>query len=284
MARNLVATLSVVSCVLVSAPFPGSAQGAPVVLHHPATGDVVVESGVVYGEHGDQRLTLDLYYPPDARPEPDSALAAVVFVLAFPDSTLEVPLKDYGQYTSWARLVAAEGMVGVVYEVADPVRDLRSVMGHLRREAGHLGIDPQRVALWSCSGNTGLALHQLRTDPAGVRALVAYYGVMPTPDGFQAAAIDSIAARYSAAIPRHEPGEAYPDDVPLLVARAGQDRWTTGLATTDHFVAFALEQNLPVTVINHPAGQHAFDVLDNTPESRRIIRRTLGFLGAHLWE
>lgn len=276
MTRNLAAA---VSLALVSAPLTASAQGNPVVLEHPDARDVVVESGLVYARHGDERLTLDLYRPPDA-----SAVPAVVFVLAFPDSTMDVPLRDYGQYTSWARLVAAEGMVGVVYGVADPVRDLSAVLEHLRREGAALGIDPQRVALWSCSGNTALALHQLRADAAGVRALVAYYGIMPTPDGFQAAAIDSVAAQYGAAIPRHEPDATYPDAVPLLVARAGQDRWTTGLASIDHFVEFALEQNLPVTVINYPAGQHAFDVLDDTSESRRIIRLTLDFLSTHLRE
>lgn len=275
MTRNLAVA---VTLALVSAPLAASAQGNPVVLEHPDARDVVVEPGVVYARHGDERLTLDLYRPPDA----GSTVPAVVFVLAFPDSTMGVPLKDYGQYTSWARLVAAEGMVGVVYEVADPVRDLAAVLEHLRHEGAALGIDPQRVALWSCSGNTGLALHQLRADTAGVRALVAYYGIMPTPDGFRAAAIDSIAAQYGAAIPRHEQGAMYPDAVPLLVARAGQDRWSTGLASIDHFVGFALEQNLPVTVINYPAGQHAFDVLDDTPESRRIIRLTLDFLSTHL--
>ena len=272
-------TGAAVLTALLVATAAGAAQDARVVLEHPAAGEVRVRSGLVYGREGDRPLTLDLYMPPgEGEPTP-----VVVFVLAVPDGVMEVPLKDYGQYTSWARLVAAEGMAGVVYEVTDPTTNLEAVLAFVQDQGRAHDVDPDRVALWSCSGNVALALRQLRTaGPVAVRALVAYYGFMPTPDGFRAAAMDSVADYYGMTIPLHTTDRAYPPDVPILIARAGRDRWTTGLESVDHFTAYAFEQNLPVTAINYPDGRHAFDVLDDTEDSRRVIRRTLAFLRGHL--
>src|SRR5262249_34501764 len=44
----------------------------------------------------------------------------------------------------------------------------------------------------------------------------------------------------------------------------------------------AVAANAPWTLLNVPGGHHAFDVLDDTEESRQAIRATLAFLHAHL--
>jgi acetyl esterase/lipase len=68
----------------------------------------------------------------------------------------------------------------------------------------------------------------------------------------------------------------------MFLVRAGRDRWPEILSSLDHFNSFALEQNLRVTMRNYPEGQHAFDALDDTAETRSIIRQTLTFLTEHL--
>lgn len=81
--------------------------------------------------------------------------------------------------------------------------------------------------------------------------------------------------------PRHyvdQPGVNWP---PMLLARAGKD-YAPLNAGLDGFVASALSQNLPVEVLNHPTGQHGFDVRDADARSRYIIRQTLAFLCEHL--
>ena len=50
----------------------------------------------------------------------------------------------------------------------------------------------------------------------------------------------------------------------------------------DRFFAKALALNRPVTLVNHPAGPHAFDLLDDSATSRLIIRQVLDFLTAQL--
>jgi len=256
---------------------PGSwVQAQQVLYDHPDAAYVTVRSEIV----GDPGLTVDLYYPPTAGEEPNPV---VVFVLAYPDATPLGPMKDEDFYTSWARLVAAEGFVGVLYETSDPEPDLATVLSFLSEEAASLRIDPSRLGFWSCSANTALALKYARTR-VGVppAAFVAYYGLMPTPDAYQAAANDSSSARWGFSLPGYRDGESYPTDLPMFVVRAGRDREPEILHSIDHFTAFAFQQNLALTVRNYPEGHHTFDVDDDTEETRAIIKQTLDFFQTHL--
>ncbi len=256
--------------------FGSWAQAQDVLYDHSDAADVTIRSEVV----GAKRLTVNLYYPLYA---PDEPLPVVVFVLAYPDTVFSRPLKDFRFYTSWARLIAAEGFVGVLYETSTPESDLATVLDYLSEKAGSLRIDPNRLGLWSCSANTALALKHARTqDGVKPAAFVAYYGFMPTPDGFQAAAFDSLSKRRRFALPEYRNGESYHTNLPMLLVRAGRDRWSIGLNSIEHFTTYALKQNLPVTVINYPDGQHSFDVKDDTAETRAIIKQTLDFLRTHL--
>lgn len=48
------------------------------------------------------------------------------------------------------------------------------------------------------------------------------------------------------------------------------------------FVSAARQADLPVTEFTQPEGRHAFDVLDDTNDSRDAIRQIVDFLGEHL--
>jgi hypothetical protein len=55
--------------------------------------------------------------------------------------------------------------------------------------------------------------------------------------------------------------------------------------TDDHIDRFVLKElalNRPLTLVNYPAGAHAFDLLDDSETSRRIIRQVPGFLQRQL--
>ena len=47
-------------------------------------------------------------------------------------------------------------------------------------------------------------------------------------------------------------------------------------------MAAAEAAGLPVELVDHADGHHAFDVLDDTDASREAIARVLGFLRRHL--
>ena len=60
--------------------------------------------------------------------------------------------------------------------------------------------------------------------------------------------------------------------------RAGQDQFAHLNDSIDRFVAGALARNLPITLVNHATGPHAFDLMQDSETSREIIRQVLDFL------
>lgn len=64
---------------------------------------------------------------------------------------------------------------------------------------------------------------------------------------------------------------------PMLVVRADMDRPVFN-ESIDRFVQEAKLLGHAITFINHPNGQHAFDILDDDETSRQIIKDTLVFM------
>ena len=52
----------------------------------------------------------------------------------------------------------------------------------------------------------------------------------------------------------------------------------------DAFVAAALAKNGPVSLINYPAGDHGFEILNNTDETRGVIAQSIGWVKSRLRE
>ncbi len=69
-----------------------------------------------------------------------------------------------------------------------------------------------------------------------------------------------------------------PADLPLLIARAGRDEMPGLNDALDGFVAHALRENRPITLVNHHSGPHAFDIMDDNSGSREAVRGALEFL------
>jgi hypothetical protein len=73
-----------------------------------------------------------------------------------------------------------------------------------------------------------------------------------------------------------------PADIPLLFARAGRDQFAGLNDAMDGVIAAGLARNLPVSMVNHPGGVHAFDLEEDSEASRGIIQQVLSFLRQHL--
>src|SRR5262245_53780058 len=210
----------------------------------------VVES-VTYKTVDGVALQMDLTYPADAPPG-SRARPAVVFVNGVGDWPDAQKLRTWGQYRSWPRLVAASGLVGVAFDArsgdeARTIEDVRDAFAYLREKGPGIGIDPSRIAAWACSANVRTALALLM--PAGgpsVKTAVLYYG------GGDSASVRS--------------------DLPVMIVRAGKDRPEQN-AQIDRLAAQAAAANAPWTVVNLPGAHHAFDVIDDTEETRSAIRR-----------
>ena len=70
-------------------------------------------------------------------------------------------------------------------------------------------------------------------------------------------------------------------DLPLLYVRAGLDRppvngdQRSGITA---LVALATAQNAPLTLINHPFGHHAFEMVDDDAGTRDVMDQTIDFV------
>ncbi len=248
-----------------------------VVYRIPGMDDVITRQDVEYADG----LTLDLYYPPDAKG--GEQFPAVVFVTGSPDAGFQIRLgcrqKEMASYVSWSRLVAASGLVAITYTNRDPVADPHAVLAYLRQNAVSLGIDGDRIGVWSCSGNVPNALSLLMSET--LRCAVLCYGYMLDLDG--STGVADAQKQWGFSNPAAGKAvEDLPRDLPLLVVRAGKDEFAGLNDAIDAFVAHALMRNLPIKILNHATGAHSFDLLEDGETSREFIKEILAFVCAHL--
>jgi len=245
--------------------------------------DVTVRRDVAYGLPED-RLGMDLYYPPD---QTDAGRWPAVIIVAGYPGTMEprrttLTYKEMGWTVSMCQLIALSGMVAIAYTNRDPVADLRALFEHIHDGAESLRIDPSRIGVLAVSGSVPTALTAIMQDARRTPACAVFgYGCLLDLDDTTHVAD---AARQFGFV---NPGAGRTitnlrRDVPLLITRAGRDQFPGMNASIDGFIRHALVENLPITVVNHAEGPHAFDLFDDSRTSREIVRQTLRFLRQHL--
>lgn len=245
---------------------------------------VAVSRDVEYLTTDAGERTMDVYYPPQK--ETASQLPAVVFVAGYPDPGYQrimgCTFKEMGSSVSWAQLVAVSGLAAITYTNIEPEQDLNALLSHVRRNAPALQLDPNRIAVWACSGNAPLALSTLMQDDHEYLSCgVLCYGYMLDLEGHSGVA--DAAKQWKFANPGA--GKSFDDlpvDLPLFIVRAGQDQMPQLNDTLDRFLGQALKRNLPVTFVNHAEAPHAFDLFHDTESTRDVIQQILRFLQYHL--
>jgi tetratricopeptide (TPR) repeat protein len=136
------------------------------------------------------------------------------------------------------------------------LKDSEDLVDYLRQHAGELKIDKNRIGIWACSANVGVGMPlAMQSQRRYIKALVMYYGAGWKPE-------DNVVKR---------------QDLEIQVVRAGLDFYNLN-KSLESFVHNALTKDAHLEYINYPEGQHAFDVLDDTPRSKMIIQQTLAFL------
>jgi hypothetical protein len=255
-----------------------------VVYKIPGVDAVRVRRDVEYRATDAGALTMDLYYPPDAKS--GERAPAVVVVAGYPDLGFErvvgCKFKEMGSSVSWGQLTAGAGLVAITYTNREPETDLYALLEYVRQNAAELGIDENRVGLWASSGNVPLALSVLMQQASDyLKCAVLCYGYMLDIEG--STAVAEAAKNFGFVNPCAGASvDDLPKDMPLFIVRAGQDQVPHLNETIDQFMAGALTCNLPVTFANHSAAPHSFDLLFDSETSREIIRQILAFMRFHL--
>ena len=257
----------------------------PVVYGIPGMDAVTVRQNVVYQAPDSGALTMDIYYPPDAKS--GARMPAVVFALGLSDLGAEAmfgcKFKEGESYIGWARLAAASGLVAITYTNRAPTADLQELLRYVRQNAAQLGIDENRIGVWSCSAHGPVTLSVLMQHEFAKDLKCAALCYPYTLDLEGSTGIAEIFRQWGIGDPNAgKTVRDLPRDLPLFVARAGRDETPRLNEALDRFLSHALACNLPLTLANHPTGPHAFDVLQDSEASREIIRQILAFLRFHL--
>jgi acetyl esterase/lipase len=212
----------------------------------------------------ERRASVDIYLPDTAAPRP-----AVVFVHGGPvDPAARPTPRDWPVFRAYGSLVAERGFVGVTvdHRLHDPT-DVQRAADDVSTAVALIRTDPRvdgdRIAVWVFSGGGPILADWLRNPPAWLRVVAATYPVLGEVPGI---AMDD----------RFRPVEALAGagDLPIVLTRVGLER--AGIASTvEDFIAAARERGAILEVVDVPNGRHAFDMLDDTDESREAITRAV---------
>ena len=229
-------------------PFDGSHWD--VVLEHPDMKKITVEKDVPYWSDGHRILHFDVFLPLGIKPGENRP--AVVFLNGIGDQPDERPLRQTPIYTSWARLIAAQGFVAITMEseVNRIQESFTEFFNYLGQNASRHHIDSRAIGVQAFSANCREATAFIMREDAfpGIKAGVMYYGMMPSGPF------------------RH--------DLPVLFVVAGLD------IRQDNYLglwAEVLKNKSPWTITLATEMPHAFDAFSDTDASKRMIMTTLSY-------
>ncbi len=226
-----------------------------VVLEHPDMEKVVVKQGVNYFKDEKASLDLDIYLPPGL--QANEKRPAVIFLNAIGDRPGERNLKSWGIYSTWPKLMAAHGFVGISMD-CDATRvqeSLEGVFRFLAKKGGVFNIDPDRLGVYAASANVrnGSAYLMGEKAFAGIKAAVLYYGAVPAGP--------------------------YRKDLPVFFVISEGD---VRQGNYDNVWEEVLKNNAPWTIKMGSGMPHAFDAFSDNDEARKIVKETISFWKNHL--
>ena len=212
---------------------------------------------------------LDFY-----RPASTARTGAILLVHGGPGpADLEVQPRDWPVYQGYAKAIAQRGLVAVTVDhslirgydqLTAAADDVEAAVGILRADPQ---VDPGKVGLWFFSGSGLLAGEWLDSRPDWLRWIALTYPCLATPPG-----VDELISA-AEVIGKHK-------DLPVLLTRVGRERE----ALAGPVAEFVSAGGTALDIIDVPKGQHGFDMLDHTEESRAEVTKALDWAIAHLGE
>lgn len=272
----MAALLAALANLAMADPMPPPAEliKMPLVLKSPA-GDVAVQRDVVYRADGEMKFLADIYLPPklaagERRP-------VVIFIHGGPVPADKTQPKEWRIFTDYGRLAALSGFIGVTFnhgffsatDLGRAESNVEAMIDHVRANASTLHADGERIFLWAFSGGGPFLSAGFDPTRPYIRGLISYYAVLDV-------ATPELRARFSPL----ERLKASGSSPPMFIGRAGKDFEPIN-AALEKFIDAALAHNVEIELMNHPSGEHGFDILNDDERSRAIIRRTIDFIREH---
>ena len=258
----------------------------PLVYRVPGMDEVTVKSDLNYNPVNEPHLLMDVYAPEGLKIAEHRP--AVLFIHgSVPPGA---PAKNMGVFKSWGRLVAASGLVGVTFThrlgypkpmLTEAANDVTAAIDYVRSNADALHVESDKLCLAAFSGGGPLLSLGLKSKPAYVRCLVAFYAYLDLQQS-ELHRTHETAQLISAFSPITYLNTDVDKIPPIFIARAGLDQTPTLNDSIDRFVQAAISKNAEIIVANHPRGIHGFDILTDDDTSREIIRSALEFMKNNL--
>jgi hypothetical protein len=224
----------------------------PVVFEVPGDDRVEVRKGIEIAG-----MTADVYSPRDRKSD-----SVMVMVSGYAEEgykrVLGCSFLDMRHTISWARLFAGYGFTAIAYANREPIADATAIVRSVRN-------DYHNVAVWATSGSGPVGLNAAREADC---ALLLYPYTLGVADA---------AAQFHFS----DPALGADDvnwNVPMFIGRAGKDPCPGLNDELDRFVAGGLKRGLPLTLVNHPDGPHAFDLFDDSDMSRHVVEQAIDLL------
>ena len=285
------------ACLLVHFATPAMAQNPPippeviaaarrpVVMTLPGMDKVQVTRDLRYSDAAEPYGRMDVYRP--AGLKAGERRPAVVFIHG--GGPPGAPMKEMGVYTSYGRLMAAQGLVGVTFthrlgfpktQILEGGADVAAAIAYVRAHAAELNVDPDRLCLAAYSAGGPMLSPYLKDAPAYIRCLVAFYPIMDIEGStvHRAAETPQTLVAWSPLKQVALPGRK----APMYIARAGHDEIPELLGGLDRFIVEAIRVDYPLTLANNPGAPHGFDITEPTPRTLEILEEMFAFMRRHL--
>lgn len=225
-----------------------------VVLDDPGMKSVTVKQDVPYLQDAKGNLHIDIYTPPNVKR--GEKRPAIIFLNAIGETPGSAKVKSWGIYTTWPRLMAAQGYIGISMET-DAARiqeSIQSLFKFLEHKGIEYSIDKDRLGVYAASANVTQSSQYLLGNEAskGIKAAVLYYG--------------------------RPPQGPFRKDLPVLfvISEGDMNPDYNGLWGE------VIKNNAPWTIKMGTGMPHAFDAFSDNDEARILVKETISFWKNHL--
>lgn len=199
-------------------------------------------------------------------------------------SNQEVRPRESGGMMSWARTLAASGLVAILPDhrlggggsAELSLEDLQSVIATVRAESARLNVDSDRVCFVTFSDGVGPVVPLLADTATRPRCLLAFYPMIDLLDPRHFIwSVESAETRQRMSLLTAVIAGRF--SIPTFIARAGRDgpEVNEALARLERETARTVA---PVTIVTHPTGRHGFERVTPDEDAARIMRQAIDFL------
>jgi hypothetical protein len=224
------------------------------VLDDPGMKSVVVQQDVKYFEDAKGSLHIDIYSPSTLKQ--GEKRPAIIFLNAIGENPGNPKVKSWGIYSTWPKLMAAQGYIGISMESdGDRIQEsLQGLFNFLESKGSNYNIDKDRLGVYAASANVTQSSQYLMSAAVskGIKAAVLYYG--------------------------RPPQGPFRKDLPVLflVSEGDMNAGYNGLWGE------VIKNNAPWTIKMGTGMPHAFDAVSDNDQARVLVKETISFWKNHL--